>query len=132
MPELGQFGFSNTPWQEIDSPAWINPGLEAIATAIKAQRGEGDDDWTELTSNSGGEPFENDLFAMRSYCWCDGERPGHEDGCPPNFEHKPTGLIINWYKHSRRGRSQNQVVSGAEWSAIVAECLRAVSAGGES
>jgi hypothetical protein len=122
-PELGQFAFSNTEWQAIDSPDWINPGLEEIAEAIRIQRGEAPDAWTELTSNSGADPYDSSVFAMRAYCWCDGIEPGHEDGCPPNFEYKPTGLIINWYKHSRRGRSQNQAIARPVWRDILTHCL---------
>lgn len=120
-PELGQFGFSNTPWQEIDSPHWMESGLEIIAEAIRIKRDDGDG-WNSLTSNSGADPYESAVFAMRSYCWCEGEGE-HENGCPPNFEHRASGLIVNWYKHSGRGRSQNKMVSQKDWFRIVQECL---------
>lgn len=106
---------------EIESPLWMNAGLEIIADAIRIKRGDGDD-WSSLTSNSGADPYESAVFAMRSYCWCD-EEGEHADGCPPNFEHKASGLIVNWYKHSRRGRSQNKMVNQRDWMKIVRECL---------
>ena len=46
--------------------------------------------------------YENDVFMMHPYCWCD------KDGCPwcdweydepqPNFLYKPTGAKVEWYK----------------------------------
>ena len=65
---------------------------------------------------------------MRSYCWCDGDIEGHGDGCPPNFEHRPSGLVVSWYKHVGRGSSQNRVVSVREWVDALGGCIREVLA----
>lgn len=64
--------------------------------------------------------YENEVFAMRSYCWCDGEGT-HEHGCPPNFEYGE--LRISWYKYVGRGLSMNQEVSPGRWHDIFLACL---------
>ena len=116
--ELGQFLFSNSPAQEYEA-YWASNGLVNIAEVIQEQR----KDQGLLVSNYGEYPYESDLFDMRTYCWCDGEGEGHEEGCPPNFHHKPSGLIINWYKHCERGITSNKELSKVEWLNIVLECL---------
>ena len=121
-PELGQAAFSNGGWQHREMPYYVEAGLHAIASAIAGVRG----DEGELTSNWGERPWESDTFAMRTYCWCDGDQEGHEDGCPPNFEHRASGLIACWYKHAGRSASINQRVSRTEWTAILVDCLRDV------
>ena len=126
-PELGQWGFSNSPWQEIETPGYVTAGFEVIAAAIGEQRGDWSDGWGALTSNAGGEEYVNGTFAMRSYCWCDGGRPGHEDGCPPNFEHFASGIKAAWYEHAERGESINRLVGPGEWGKVLSECLASVS-----
>ena len=122
-PELGQALMTNTPWQEYDA-LWMDTGLFIIADAIQAERG---DSYT-LAGNSGGDEYSNDVFTMRSYCWCwcDGDGPHSPDGCPPNFEHRPTGLRVSWYKHAGRGTSANQDLTRAEWVRVVAGCLNSI------
>lgn len=122
-PELGQAAFSNTQWQSFDLAPMIRAGIEALDLIIA------DDDYDRLhIDNRGTEPFENDVFVIRSYCWCDGGKPGHEEGCPPNFEHKKTGFQACWYKHIGRGASQNQRLnrSGPAWRYILMDCLRSL------
>lgn len=120
--ELGQLAFSNTPIQSFEA-RWATQGIQLIASAVDQSRG-GDGDFT-MAYNAGGEPFENDWFALRAYCWCDGEAEGHEDGCPPNFEFKPTDLEICWYKHAGRGITANQA-QPSDWMKIVTDCVRSV------
>lgn len=130
-PELGQFAFSGSPWQEYEA-YWATGGLGHIAEVICEARGEkpGPYGWDNLlTDNSGAEPFENDVFAMRAYCWCDNDRPGHENGCPPNFQYKPSSLVINWYKHANRGVSANQERPPTRlWLAIIVACIESIAA----
>lgn len=46
--------------------------------------------------------FENDVFLMNRYCWCE------QDGCKvcngevPNFLYKPTNASVSWYKYIGR------------------------------
>jgi hypothetical protein len=125
-PELGQAAFSNTEWQRYELDGLGQSLLETLAIAIAEARGE--DQWKDglLVSNYGCDPFENDVFAMRTYCWCGGDRHGHEDGCPPNFEHKASGLTVCWYKHVGRGASKNQPLNRGQWLAILRDCLESL------
>ena len=132
--ELGQMVLSNNNWHQYDS-YWATDGLNMIAEVIAELRGKehGTYGWDGLlTSNSGAEDYVNDVFEMRSYCWCDAtweEDPDHPHahGCPPNFVYKPTGLIITWYKHANRGATSNKKYPGARtWFEIVNSCIRSI------
>ena len=131
--ELGQILMSNTPPQTYDAD-WSTDGLNMIAEVIAELRGEehGVYGWNSLlTSNSGNDEFVNDIFEMRSYCWCDRgweeyEGP-HPEGCPPNFIYKPTGLVITWYKHASRGITANKKYPGARtWFEIIKHCIGSI------
>lgn len=131
--ELGQMLISRTPAQNYDAD-WASDGLNMIAEIIAELRGadHGAYGWNSLlTSNSGNDEFINDVFEMRSYCWCDSgwedyEGP-HPDGCPPNFLYKPTGMIVTWYKHANRGVTANKKYPGARtWFEIIKHCIGSV------
>ena len=132
--ELGQMLLSNTPIQSYES-YWATDGLNMIAEVIAELRGKqhGTYGWDGLlTSNSGAEDYINDVFEMRSYCWCDAtweEDPDHPHahGCPPNFLYKPTGMIITWYKHANRGATSNKQYPGARtWFEIIKHCIGSI------
>lgn len=127
--ELGMLAFSNGAINKYDAD-WATSGLNMLAEIIAESRNEGktrpEYGWSLLTSNSGGEPFENELFAMRPYCWCDAEGE-HEEGCPPNFEYKPSGVEISWYKHAGRGITCNrEEPSMIRWFEVLSECVASV------
>ena len=69
-----------------------------------------------------GVDYENDVFAMHQYCWCD------QDDCPwcagdaPNFLHKKTGATITWYKYIGRGME----ISDGDWTEIFNECFESI------
>lgn len=80
-----------------------------------------------------GTDFENDVFFM-AHC-CQGFCKEDEDGNPTcqackrecNFEHKPSGLKICWYKWI--GRSQEYKPNKPtqdEWSIIFKECIESL------
>jgi hypothetical protein len=115
-PELGQAIFSNSPWGEVETPSYVSGGIDYLGFCVSDGYHEKDP-----TANSGCEPFDNGTFQMRPYCWCDGEGEGHEDGCPPNFV--CGDFEARWYKHARRGASQNKHVSMKEWRQIMVRCL---------
>ena len=117
-PELGQLVWSNAPMAAHGLPWYAMDGLLQLGDAISELR---DDE--PLTINYGSPPFENNVFAMRTYCWCDGESSGHEDGCPPNFEYKPRGLRVFWYKHVGRGASVTEQLTPDDWRALIAHCI---------
>jgi hypothetical protein len=119
--ELGQMLWSGQDIQEHEA-YWASDGLLLIGSAIEDVYPEHDG----LGLNYGGVTFENDKFIMRNYCWCDGDKEGHEDSCPPNFVHKPTNLIISWYKHCGRGITANKELKAYEWALIVSDCINSL------
>ena len=121
--ELGQMLFA-TNTQSRTAPDFTYGGLVCIAGAINNQRGSAHGEGL-LTDNYGQPEFVNEVFSMRTYCWCDGDR--HKDGCPPNFEHR-SGLKISWYKHAYRGRTINKSIDEKTWCKIVQECLDSIEA----
>lgn len=125
IPELGQMILSNTPYTNISTPNYVTSGIEAIDSLYASHiLGSCDDKiWDQMhISNSGSEEVVNDVFAIRSYCWCDGERVGHENGCPANFEHFSSRLKCFWYKHAERGETINMDISRKAWLKIQQEC----------
>ena len=126
--ELGQMLLSNNDWHQYECN-WAQEGLNLIAEVIAEIRGKshGRYGWDGvLTSNHGAEEYINEVFEMRSYCWCDGESD-HENGCPPNFLYKPTGLVITWYKHAARSATTNKKYPGARtWFEIVKHCIGSI------
>jgi hypothetical protein len=45
-----------------------------------------------------GVEFENDIFMMHPFCWCEQDGCGWCSGNKPNFLFKPIGLAVNFYK----------------------------------
>lgn len=125
-PELGQALSSNTPWKAHELSRSQSEDLNELAEAIGRHRGDYQEGWGSLASNSGSEEYTGPVFDMRCYCWCDGDRPGHEESCPPNFHHHATGIQVAWYKHAGRGASINQKISSAHWKRVIAECRDSV------
>lgn len=119
-PELGQAVFSNSPWGEVDTPDYVTEGI-GLLTSITAEG-----DWErDVTGNHGpAGNLDNGTFALRAYCWCDGDEKGHENGCPPNFQ--CGDFEARWYKHAGRGASQNREVTAREWGSIIVRCLRSL------
>lgn len=117
VPEMGQMLFSRTPWNQFDSPSYVTEGIGLIGAIISDGAREYDP-----TCNVGTEAdFENTVFVMRAYCWCDGDFDGHGEGCPPNFVYGD--FVAGWYKHSNRGASQNRMMTTQEWRRVMIHCL---------
>ena len=120
-PELGQMLFSETVQNQYETPDFVTNGLKVLAALIQEQRG----DENPLTTNwSDGDDYLNEVFELRAYCWCDGEK--HLNGCPPNFAHRPSGTSVSWYKHSGRGTSINRNLTVEGWSVILISCLQSL------
>lgn len=49
-----------------------------------------------------GSNYENDVFMLHRYCWCEREDCLWCNGEEPNFRFKPTGAEIAWYKYIGR------------------------------
>ncbi len=62
--------------------------------------------------------FENDTFIIRPYYWGDDE----DIIGLPNFEYKPIGLKIWWYKYPMRGGGSNFKITPLELSAMLRRC----------
>lgn len=127
--ELGQILFTNA--ETFNHEAWwATDGLNTLAKVIAEQRGLIKDNHEYvplLTSSDGEEEYENDKFSLRSYCWCDGDLPGHENSCPPNFVYKPSGVEITWYKHAGRGITANvEYLSPLTWHRVINDCIESI------
>jgi hypothetical protein len=131
-PELGQM--LNGYYHGYEPPGYVNTGYNTIDALLSEHlysvREVNHDygvsaSWDMYaTANTGWihELPEGAPFAMRAYCWCDGSRQGHGDGCPPNFHHFASDFRAYWYKHGTRGRSCNRDISSADWRKIQREC----------
>lgn len=119
MVEFGQMLFAGNDIYSYGIKYTGEAMLSALGEAIRVKR---EDDYA-LTDNGGEEEYVNDVFAMRTYCWCDNMAEGHEESCPPNFEFFDLGLQVNWYKHVGRGNYTNIPVSEHEWVSIITACL---------
>lgn len=100
-----------------DTP--LDSAMRLIALAIDPD----DKEW----SSKYGINFENDVFMMHRYCWCEEESCQWCDGDAPNFLHKKSGFCLNWYKYIGRGMTVNKKISGRELKEIVQDCLVSVS-----
>lgn len=125
-PELGQMA-SGASFTSIPTPHYVTAGF-GLLDALYAERFEGGRDLFARTANHGGAPIVNDVFELRPYCWCDGEREGHQDSCPPNFLHHRSGFAAYWYKHSERGETCNKAPTVVQWAAVLRECIDALIA----
>lgn len=73
-----------------------------------------------------GADYENDVFMMHRFCWCE------KESCPwcgadaPNFLHKKSGFGVTWYKYIGRGMAVSKKISGKKLAAIVNECLQSI------
>ena len=64
--------------------------------------------------------FENDVFMMHPFCWCDRDDCCGERVSVPNFLHKPSGTAVHWYKYIGRGM---EVDLRADWRTVLRECV---------
>jgi len=127
-PELGQGLFSNSSMLTYEVPPYVTSGLVALGEMIGHSRSkDAEEAWSLDPCNNVGPSanFQNEIFAMRSYCWCDGEVEGHDEGCPVNFE--TDDFRVSWYKHVRRGASCDRHLAAKEWQEIFARCAASLS-----
>lgn len=60
------------------------------------------------------ESFENDTFILRMYDWDENKKP--------NFEHKPSGFKMYWYKYPLRSPEVNMNITHEQFSCILYDC----------
>lgn len=140
-----QFIFPRGAFGPSDDDAPLEAALRRIAVA--AAKVNGDDGWVEKY----GTDFENDVFMMHSFCWCEkidcpwcnGELPeGHtvrkfrypenepfdDDWCSaPNFVFKPSGLKVWWYKYIGRDMETNRPVTDEEVKEVERACIASLN-----
>ena len=51
--------------------------------------------------------YENGVFMMHPFCWCEREDCKWCNGNAPNFLFKPKNIKVKWYKYIGRGMEQN-------------------------
>jgi hypothetical protein len=73
-----------------------------------------------------GARWDDEIFSMHPFCWCDSEDCPWCEGDAPNFHHKETGFKIWWYKYIGRGM---RVEGFYDWPKALAECFATVSEG---
>ena len=66
----------------------------------------------------GSHSFENDVFQIVPYQWV-------EDNTY-NFKHKPSGLIIEWYKYPLRGACANMPITPEKLLAVLYDCTNSL------
>lgn len=123
-PELGQMLCSNSVTQPLELNKKILSELYDIGFHLEEQK-KTIGNPTENCGDAG--YYENDVFCIRAYCWCDGDEKGHENGCPPNFEYKPLGFKVSWYKHAGRGASQSHKLGPTEISDMFSKVWNSIS-----
>lgn len=73
-----------------------------------------------------GVDFENDIFMMHPFCFCESPSCNWCEEEYPNFLHKKSNFKVHWYKWIGRSNevyNENKV----EWSSIFKECLSSIS-----
>jgi hypothetical protein len=75
-----------------------------------------------------GANFENDVFMMHRYCWCESEDCAWCEGEAPNFRHKASGFEASWYKYVGRGMETNRKLTVREWADILRACFDSIPA----
>lgn len=66
--------------------------------------------------------FENETFIIRAYNW------DTEEDVAPNFEHKPSGFKMWWYKYPLRSPEVNINISHEQFSCILYDCKNSITA----
>ena len=101
--------------------------LDSILRNIAEQCGDSND-WCEKY----GTDFENDIFSMHRFCWCekencpycwDEEKHGKQHA---NFIHKPTDFKVWWYKYIGRSVEKSKEIEAEELIRIGNDCLNSL------
>ena len=73
--------------------------------------------------DTAGTVTDNDTFMMRDYNFSEDADEGVN---MYHFHHKPSGLMIRWYKYPLRSPDANMEISHEEWRAVLYDCLNAI------
>lgn len=75
-----------------------------------------------------GADFENDVFRMHPFCWCEKEDCIYckDEDPAPNFHHKESGLSVWWYKYIGRSTEIKGPINAFTVLDIIRECLKSI------
>ena len=73
-----------------------------------------------------GVDYENDVFMMHCFCWCEKDDCKWCNGDEPNFRYKKSGLEIKWYKWIGRSMEFNKDISNKEWKKLYQDCIKSI------
>jgi len=73
-----------------------------------------------------GVDFENDVFMMHHFCWCEKDDCDWCNRSKPNFLYKPNGFEVTWYKWIGRDTHYSQDLDGNAWKRIFDECVASI------
>lgn len=124
-PDVGQALLSDTGDFEFEASPTVEALIKLLGELIVGAPDERDGaPITANPVNNVGAAFSNDTFALRSYCWCEGNC--HPVWCPPNFHHFPSDLKVAWYKRLGRGTSQSAKLDVRQEVAVAADCIESI------
>lgn len=136
--ELGNLIFGNSrgqypvprEWQDVFCGRLNEMGFDSYGIPRDAGRPRYDPtvgahlDKYERVINGGeggvGRAYETDLFVIRPYYWGDDDTIA----ALPNYEYKPTGFKLYWYKYALRDSYMNQDVTLAQLDVMMRDCVR--------
>lgn len=96
-----------------------SPLVNALkAIAIRASS-DPSGEWAEKY----GTDFENDVFMMHRYCWCEEDQCGWCNGDNPNFIYKPFNFKVKWYKYIGRSMKSNMTFPPDKIALILENCI---------
>jgi hypothetical protein len=117
-PPINQVLLSNTESYPIEMQEHV---IQMIVNIGNALYDSGLVPYSNPVDNCG-QKYEGPTFAIRSYCWCEGD--DHPNGCPPNFEWRD--FKCSWYKYIGRGSSQNREMSEEEAKEMGKVCIQEI------
>ncbi len=107
--------------------------LDRMLRTLATKASTDPDEWCDKY----GTRFENDVFMMHPYCWCEKKdcpwcavgmpfKIANQKNCgpaAPNFHHKPSGFKVWWYKYIGRGVTMEPELSPEKILVVGQECL---------
>ena len=114
---------------ELTIPKGMIPDTDLRAQLIEvglrliAQKCGEESDWPEKY----GTGFENHVFLMHTFCWCEDEDCKYCcDNPSPNFLHKESGLEVRWYKYIGRSMKIDGNMKAEEILKMIQSCLESI------
>lgn len=77
-------------------------------------------------ANSYGTNFENDVFRINRYCWCDEDECKFCGGNEPQFIYKPLNVAVSWYKYIPRNIDVEGTITHHEFAEMVVNVFESI------